>query len=344
MDHSERYDRSEGRRIRLLDSVAELQPNSRYLAIIDNPTVGSSSVIIWDLQLGKEQTRITGLPPYGGYPQVELLWSPDGKYITFGTGLPILFWDPLSGKIAKELRVEPPVRWARYNKDGTKLLVNREPLGGHGGFRIYDTRNWTYRDYGDDGLLIEALSWTADDMVLVAGEWPKFSIGRTLEGIAPQMSDALARLIDPSGRQPPRTVLLASGSPHQVKTGGTEETVLLQSFWPDWAVANYNTNRISLGVGKIIDAGSLAVLNFASDDDIRTGKIPAGGQAFSPDGNFLYLLGISLDGKARSLVLNAATGKPVGTFPGGHRGLAASPDGHRIAVGNGRVVNVYDVR
>jgi hypothetical protein len=158
------------------------------------------------------------------------------------------------------------------------------------------------------------------------------------------MSDALARLIDPSSEQPPRTVLLASGSPHQVKTGGTEETVLLQSFWPDRAVANYNTNRISLGVGKIINAGSLEILTFASNDDIRTGKIPAGGQAFSPDGNFLYLLGISRDGNARSLVLNAATGKPAGTFPGGRRSLAASADGHRIAVGNGRVVDLYDVR
>jgi WD40 repeat protein len=99
-------------------------PDSRYLAVVDNPNAGSSTIIIWDLQLDREQTRIEGLPPFGGFPGVELLWSPDGKSITLGLGRPIRFWDPMTGQIVKELMIDLPVRWSRYNKDGSKLLVN----------------------------------------------------------------------------------------------------------------------------------------------------------------------------------------------------------------------------
>ena len=339
------------------DSWVELltfSPDSRYLAIVDNPTPASSTIIIWDLKLTREQTRISGLPSFGGNPQVEMLWSPDGQYITYGSGLPMLFWDPLAGKVAKELRIDPPVLWSRYNKDGSKLLVNREPPGvGKGGFRIYDTRSWEFQDYGDDGLLIEALSWTADDKVLVAGKWPKFSVGRVLDGAVPQMSDALARLIDPSGQQASRSVLLGASAPRQI--AGIDDPILVQTFHPDSAIVNYSTNRISLGPGKLVDGRTLEIFSYASDDNILThasggntpnGKLPSGTQAFSPDGNYLYLLGVSRDGKAESLVLNVHTGAPAATFPGGLnlRALAVSPDGQRIAVGNGRSVDLYDVR
>jgi hypothetical protein len=54
-------------------------------------------------------------------------------------------------------------------------------------------------------------------------------------------------------------------------------------------------------------------------------------------------VGVSVDGKAKSLVLNAHTGAPAGNFPGGFQGLAASPDGKRVAVSNGRSVDLYDV-
>jgi WD40 repeat protein len=322
-------------------TLMTFSPDSRYLAVVDNPNVASSTIIIWDLQLDREQTRIevAGFPSLGTAPDVKLLWSPDGKYITFGSGRPIRFWDPMAGQMVKELVVDPPVLWSRYNKDGGKFLVNRSIIG-HKGFRIYDTRSWEFQDYGDDGLSIEGLSWTADDKILVAGPWPKASVGRTLDGIVPHWYDVLARLIDPSGKQAPRLVLLSSP-----EVAGIDRQDPTQAFFPYHAVVNYRTNKIALGPGKIIDGRTLEILSFASGDDILSHKIPVGGQAFSADGNYLYLLGFSRDGKTNSLVVNAHTGAPAGTFPGGRNlnALAVSPDGKLLAIGNGHSVDLYDV-
>jgi hypothetical protein len=118
---------------------------------------------------------------------------------------------------------------------------------------------------------------------------------------------------------------------------------------------NYRTNKISLGPGKLVDGRTLEVFTYASSDNVLTyasggntpnGKLPSGTQAFNPDGNYLYLLGVSRDGKAKSLVLNTHTGAPAATFPGGLNllALAISPDGQRLAVGNGRSVDLYDVQ
>lgn len=319
-------------------------PDSRYLAVVDNPNLGSSTIIIWDLQLDREQTRIAGLPPFGGNPQVELLWSPDGKYISYGSRNPVLFWDPLTGHVVKELAVAPPVDWSRFNKDGSKLLVNRDILA-RAGFRIYDTSSWEFHDYGDDGLIIQTLSWTAEDKVLVGGAWPRANVGRALDGMIPQMSDSLVRLIDPSGRDAPRSVLLAPSSLRDYK--GIVHSVPFQSYAPDSAIVNYRTNKIAIGFGKIIDGRTMEIFTYASDDDILSGKIPAGGRAFSPDGNYLYLLGLIGIRRAdsiKSLVMDARTGLVVASFPGGQNGLAASPDGKHLAVGNGRSIDFYDVQ
>lgn len=322
--------------------ILSFSPDSRYLAIGDTPTAASSAIVVWDLQLDREQTRITELPPFAGRPQVGIEWSPDGKSITFGTGTPIRFWDPLTGRVVKELADEPPHLWARYNKDGSKLLINREPLGGGGSFRIYDTRTWQFRDYGDDGLHIQALSWTSDDYVLVAGEWPKVSAGRTLDGLVPQTADTLMRLIDPSGRQPARAALLAQALSNDVT--GVGHPIPVQNFWIDAATVNYPTDKIAIGPGKIVDARTLKVLTYATDEDITSHKIPIGDRAFSSNGNFLYLLGSNKEGTEKSVVMNTLTGTPIATFTGGHNGLAASPDGKRLAIGNGQSVDLYDVQ
>lgn len=319
-------------------------PNSRYLAIADTPNPTSVTIIVWDLLRDREQTRIAGLPGVTIGPQVEILWSVDGRSITLGSGAPMTFWDPLTGRKLNELMVDPPVNWSRFNRNGTKLLVSRELIG-RKGFRIYNTGSWAFRDYGDDGLIIETLSWTADDRVLVAGLWPKASVGQSLDGITPGQGDTLARLVDPSGREAPRSVVIAPRSfIHRDLTGAYSATPLM-TFAADTAVFNYPTNKIALGLGKIIDGRTLDVFTYAAvGADI---KFPISDLTFSPDGNYLYLLGligIHPEGSAKSLVLDAHSGARVATFPAGQDGLAVSPDGKRLAIGNGRSVELYDIQ
>jgi WD40 repeat protein len=134
-------------------------PDSRYLAVADG-SLGQTMIIVWDLQLDREQSRIVALPrSIGGDPQIEPLWSPDGRSITLGTGSPIKFWNPLTGEEVRQLSIDEPVSWSRYNRDGSKLLVNRTgilgPMAGpKGGFRVYDTRTWQFDDFSNDGLSV----------------------------------------------------------------------------------------------------------------------------------------------------------------------------------------------
>jgi len=312
-------------------------PDGRYLAIVDDPNISTSTIIIWDLERDREQARITGLPPFGDWPQVELLWSPDGKSITYGRGKPIKFWDPLTGIVIKEFTIDGPDIWSRYNKDGTKLLVNRTPLGGHGGFRIYETADWTYADYGDDGLLIRTMCWTADNMVMVAGVWATADKERTIDNKYPKSFDVVIRLIDPAGKIAPRSVLVPAIPPDAPGHWPRQVMGLLESS------VDYTTNKV-ITENYIVDGRSLEIFQYASDEDIRTGNIPATLEPlFSPDGKYIYLLGSNMEGTAKSLVVEAATGKPLTVFPGGHDGIAVSSDGRKLAVGNGRTVDIYTV-
>ncbi|HSY54487.1 MAG TPA: hypothetical protein VK785_08575, partial [Opitutaceae bacterium] len=80
-------------------------------------------------------------------------------------------------------------------------------------------------------------------------------------------------------------------------------------------------------------------------------KIPwVGCQAnmvFSPDGKYLYLKGNTSspsDDTAKNLILDATTGKLLLWFEGGHDGIAISPDGKLLAMGNGRSVKLLDIQ
>lgn len=113
-------------------------PDGQYLAIVDNPAPIKTDVLIWDLQRNTVQARISGLPDFGDSPQTLLLWSPEGKYLTFGRSWGrdshiIQFWDPMSGQLVREAPIS--TNWSQFNGDGTKLLTTAG-TGEHPAFRI----------------------------------------------------------------------------------------------------------------------------------------------------------------------------------------------------------------
>ncbi|MBP7231325.1 MAG: WD40 repeat domain-containing protein [Syntrophaceae bacterium] len=239
-------------------------PDGRYLAIVDDPYPLMSTIIIWDLHQGREQTRIENLPPHTNDPDTNLLWGADGKYITFGKGFnekyPIQFWDPMTGKLIKELAVSSPCGSARLNRDKTKMLVRT----GDQSFRIYNTKTWEFKDYDSEGLGIISISWTSEDKVLIAGIWPPNSVGKTLDGKTPKPGDSLARLVDPSGKQSSRFIVVSGMVP-----SGRAVPPMEVGFWPYYSIVDYAGNKIALNYSKIIDGTTLEILTYASNEDIK---------------------------------------------------------------------------
>jgi len=206
-------------------------PDGRYLAIVDNPQILMSTIIIWDIQQGREQTRIENLPPHANDPDTNLLWGADGKYITFGKGFdaghPIQLWDPMTGKVIKDIAVPSPCGAARLNRDKSKMLVRTGTTLEKQIFRIYNTKTWKFKDYDSEGLGIISITWTSEDKVLIAGIWPPRSAGKTLDGKTPAPGDSIARLVDLSGKQPSQYVVISSMVP-----SGRSTPPMEIGFWP----------------------------------------------------------------------------------------------------------------
>lgn len=321
-------------------SIAKLtfSPNGRYLGIVDNVNVSASAVRIWDLTLNKEITYIQTSFEYGSFLNEELLWSPDGNVITFGSGGPdrtILFWDPFSGLIIHKISSDKPVLWSRYNEDGRKLLVfimNKTERA----YRIYDTNTWNFDEYGNDFLRISSLSWARGDKILVAGVVAKKNEGKTIDGKTPKERDVLLRLVDPSGESSSRSALF----PSSIASG--QYNIKLYAFGS--MMVNYRRNKISLDVNNIIDVDNLTVFQCINDADILSERVPSAGAVFSADARYLYLLGRRAHDNQKSAILDVDTGQVVGEFPGGTLGIAASQDGKLLAVGDEEIVRIYEVR
>jgi len=244
----------------------------------------------------------------------------------------------MTGAIIKELNIDCKDVWSRYNRDGTMLLVDKGITLNNEGFRIYNTSDWTYVDYNNDGMMIETMSWTADNKVMVTGTWAHADKNLTIDNNKPNSFDIVIRLIDPSGTIAPRSVVVPAIPPDAPGKWPRQAMGLLSSS------INYATNKVLIQ-NNIVDGRTLEIFQYATAEDIHTGKVPATLEPlFSPDGKYIYRMGGNMEETIKSVVVEAASGKPLTIFPGGHGGIAISADGKILAVGNGRSVDIYAVK
>ena len=326
-------------------------PDGRYLAVlVDNASRRVSDIIVWDLKLDQEQSRIENLPIYA-FPYIKISWSPNGRYISLGMGgqgWPMKLWNPLTGAVEKELDVKSALP-SVSSRDGSKLLVNTTPIVYlnpiEGSYRVYDTRSWNFRDYSADGLMVQTLAWTSDQKVILAGVWPKWSVGRSIDGVTPQMSDVLVRRVDPDGIENSRTVIVG----HGIAMAGRPDVILAGPVSCATSTTDSSGDMLALGSGHInvLNTKTLSTVFFyapSESDSIRE-ALPDGALganvAFSHDGKFLFLGG---QGTEKSLIIEALTGAEVGTFSSGRRGIAVSPDGKTLAQGNGNSVYLLTLK
>jgi WD40 repeat protein len=335
-------------------------PDSRYLAVGD---AGSSAIVIRDLKLNREQARIDVKQHFGGpthlhwMPGEEIVWSPDGRFVTNGksfsgpeTQMPISFWEPMTGAVSHEAHI---LAWQSFfNRDGSKLVT----LGGaRSKVVVHDTHTWQVKELDSGLVTTEGVGWTADDKIIAVGVWvdEPFPGRPTLhlqDGHVPPGGSIVAELIDPMGKIAPRAVVL--GDPIPMANILNPARQFRASLSCQGLVTSYSGNKVAIrctdGKGFLIhmlDARTLQILFIHHDPDALVGNGDHG-IAFSPDGKYLYLLAHEpKDRNVNSLILDAETGKQVGTFPAGNsEGLAVSSDGKTMAAGHEHEIQLFDLQ
>jgi hypothetical protein len=117
----------------------------------------------------------------------------------------------------------------------------------------------------------------------------------------------------------------------------------------DLTVTNFAGNQIALGIGRIINGKTLDILTYYSLEDIESDKVSPGlgGMVFSLDGRYLFIKGGAwFDGRKPVVnsVIDTSNGKQVAQFGGGDRGIAISPNGKQLAIGNVHSVQIFNIQ
>lgn len=315
-------------------------PDGRYLAVVVDPDSFKTDIVVWDMQLQKRQSHIHCEYNYGIMRDHDLLWSRDGKVLSFGA---VRQWDAMTGA---SLPNNPVIgRAARLNKDGTKLLTIVGAIGDPSYIHVYDTDNWALQKIYTDGLSVETAAWTAENKIVI-GVSGANRIGETVDGHLIKTGYEVAlRLLDPSGKTPTIGVWF----PANPREEGSKYGKWKKSFDINDALSNFKLNKIALGAGQFIDGKTLAVTNYYSKKEIYDGVTPLGttGWKFTPDGKFLLLKnGVVVDGSRPTLnaIIDTTSNKSVAQFVGGDMGIDIHPDGMIFAMGDTHSVKIFNIK
>ncbi|MDB5775548.1 MAG: hypothetical protein JWP38_1681 [Herbaspirillum sp.] len=316
-------------------------PDGRYLAIVDNPTVMKTDIVVWDMQLNKEQSHIHCPYDYGDLGDHDLLWSRNGMVISFGAKRQ---WNPMTGEALPD---NPAVgRAARLNKDGSKMLTIAGAIGEPSYIYVYDTNNWALQKVYVDGFSVITAAWTAEDKVLVGVMMTKETFGKELDGrVVSHGEDTALRLLDPTGKTPTKTVWFPAKPTEDPKSFTYTYSIGAVG------VTNFVTNQIFYSSGNVIDGDTLKIHRYSAYD--QNDNAPgAFGMALSPNGRLLFLKGASFKNGGnhkpiKNSIVNVTSGKPLVEFSGAmdHQGgLAISPDGAQLALGDAHSVQIFSIR
>ncbi|MPQ70473.1 MULTISPECIES: hypothetical protein [unclassified Pseudomonas] len=314
-------------------------PEGRYLAIVYNLDFSSTDIVVWDMQHDKKQSHIHCPYDYGDMSDHDLLWSRDGKIISFGAKRQ---WDPMTGD---SLPDNPAIgRASRLNKDGSKMLTIVGAIGEPSYIYIYDTKNWTLQKLYVDGLAVQRAAWTAEDKIMVGVNGTKKTVNKTMDGRLLAPFDVGLRLLDPSGKSPTKAVWYPAVADNRPGYYPWKQAVDV-----DLSVGTFAANQIALGIGRIISGETMDILTYYSMDDIVSDKVSpgVGGLAFSPNGEYLFVkAGAWFDGRKPVVnsIIDARTGKQVAQFGGGDRGIAVNPNGKQLAIGNIHSVQIFSLQ
>jgi WD40 repeat protein len=350
-------------------------PDGNFLAIGDQ---SSPNIIVWDIKDRNRRSTIYARSGagYGGRfahwdNKQTILWSPDGGFITNGIGIAhangdptrqevenkIEFWDPMTGKVLKLLDGYAP--YGRLNNDGSKLLSVAEK---HNEFYVFNIPNSTKETYQTQGVVVTGLTWAASDDIVVIGTAvavPNWGSASMLNGEKPEPGTLVAQIFPRSKTAGIKTLQLAAPVSDKKTTAHS-----VPAFSVHNVVMNSVTNRVAVEFSGFIDGKNSFVMGGNGGDVHKTTGVAmievnelkvsfwkfndelsdlysdSGSITFSPDGRYLFIL--SQDINVGGVILNAKTGAVIGKLPYSEfSGIAVSPDGTLVAIGQGRRVELY---
>jgi hypothetical protein len=311
------------------------------LAIVDNPTYMKTDIVVWDMQLNKQQSHIHCPYDYGDLIDHDLLWSRDGKTISFGAKRQ---WNPITGETLAD---NPAIgRAARLNKDGSRLLTIVGAIGEPSYIYVYNTDDWSVQKIYVDGFAVKTAAWTAENKILVGVGITNEFFGKSMDGrVITQRKDTGLRLLDPQGTERPKMIWFPAISKDELKSSFTYGFPVGSASKSDFV-----NNEIVLDAGEIINATTLEIRRYYSYE--KEHLSPGGaGMAISPDGRFLYLKGSSYKADDRPTIKNSivdmVSGQPIMQFDGATEsrgGIAISSDGNYLALGGMTSVQIFSLR
>ena len=314
-------------------------PDSRYLAIVAAPEPGKTDIVVWDLKLDRQQALIHCPPDHHNISVQDILWLQDGKVITFGAKWE---WNPMTGE---PLPDNPVIgREARLNKDGSKMLTISGPMVGPSYLNIYDTKDWSLQKLYVDGLAVETAAWTAEDKILVGAAVTKETFKKTIDGhFITHGQDVALRLLDPIGKTPTKAVWFPAVPDDRPRYAPWKPSTSV-----DLTVSSFSRNLIALGANRIVDGNTLKITSYYSLEELENdNSAGGGGKVFSKDGKYLYIKDAKwFDNRkpVTNAIIDTAAGKPIAQFSGGDRGIAISPNGQQLAIGNDRSVQILNLQ
>lgn len=316
-------------------------PDSRYLGIVVDPELGKTDIVVWDMEKGKPQSHIHCPYQYGILADHDLLWSRDGKVISFGAKRQ---WNPMTGEALPD---NPAIgRAARLNKDGTKMLTIVGALGQPSYIYVYDTQTWDVQKIYLDGFFPISANWTASNKIFIGANLSHELYLRKTDGYqAKNPYDHAYRLLDPSGKNAPKTLWFPAK-----ETGDLKKPFAYSSDVGTVVNINPASNQILLSSGIIINGDTLAIDRthqsfFQHIFDAEFGFL------ISNDGKKMYTKGALFKygghNPTPNRIIDLSTKKVVAEFGGlidDGDGFSLSNNGKNLAIGNASVIQLYQVQ
>jgi hypothetical protein len=318
---------------------ATFSPDGRFLAIVAAPAPLKTDIVVWDLQLDRKQSLIHSPFDYGDLWDHDLLWSRDGKVISFGAKRQ---WDPMTGDALPD---NPAIgRAARLNKDGSKMLTIVGAIGQPSYIHIYDTRNWALQKIFVDGLSVQTAAWTAENKIVVGVHVTKETFGKTIDGYTiTRGADVALRLLDPAGKELTKAVWFAAVPDDRPKYFPWKQATSV-----DLSATSFTADIVALGADRLVDGKTLNIITYYTLEELENGsRAGGGGKVFSEDGKYLYIKDAKWFDNRRPVanaIIDASNGKHIAKFSGGDIGIAISGDGQRLAIGNGNSVEILSIQ
>lgn len=315
---------------------ATISADGKILAAYDNQFSITGNLILWNVEDGKELTRIKALEGFTGDDITSIALSPDGQYIAAGwKSYSAKTWSVASGSLQSTLEdLQPKEEIYYYSSFALAFSPDSQTMlmAGSNVIGIWDvTKGALLNSAGIKSDSIYKIALSPDGQTLASVEGINIYLRQISDGKLIPFQDKV------QGRDfafsPDGTTLLTSLFDNTARMWPLSEQGARRSFEMEkkeniWEVAfSPDGKNLALGTMGTVEIRQVADGILLQTIRLATSNYAPAEIAFSPNGEFLA---VSINGIIT--LYTAADGKPLKSFKGG-LGMAFSPDSTLLAGG-----------